>query len=75
MAAIASASTATTCPPKAIQPALPARFGAVRGYLSNIFEYASEDESITRNPCRATPVGAPKPSEKPDSPVASTGRQ
>lgn len=42
----------------------PGTAGAVWGYLSNIFEYAIEDEKITKNPCKAKSISAPKPPEK-----------
>lgn len=42
----------------------PGTAGAVWGYLSNIFEYAIEDEKITKNPCKAKSIKPPKPPEK-----------
>ncbi|MFF4791925.1 tyrosine-type recombinase/integrase [Streptomyces sp. NPDC001276] len=42
----------------------PGTAGAVWGYLSNIFEYAIEDEKIPKNPCKARSIKAPKPPEK-----------
>lgn len=42
----------------------PGTAGAVWGYLSNIFEYAIEDEKITKNPCKAKSIKAPKPPEQ-----------
>jgi integrase len=42
----------------------PGTAGAVWGYLSNVFEYALEDEKITKNPCKAKSIRAPKPPEQ-----------
>jgi integrase len=42
----------------------PGTAGAVWGYLSNIFEYAIEDEKITKNPCKGKSIKAPKPPEQ-----------
>ena len=42
----------------------PGTAGAVWGYLSNIFEYAIEDEKITKNPCKAKSIKPPKPPEQ-----------
>lgn len=42
----------------------PGTAGTVWGYLSNIFEYAVEDERIPRNPCKGKSIKPPKPPEK-----------